>query len=218
MATTHTVQQGESVSAIAQKYGFPNWKALYDHPDNQSFKALRPDPSLIFPGDKIAIPEIKKAIFKAKLNKKQAFRSQIKKETISLKVGAIGGKLWCDRKVELEVDGDTIESKTDAEGVAQFKLPKNHSNNAILSIYTPKETTIPSYRVEVKLGHLDPIEEIIGQKARLIALGYDCGSLTNTTTNLFEETIKAFQLNFDLKVDGICGPQTQKQLKQEYGC
>lgn len=167
---------------------------------------------------KLQFQQIEKAIFKAKLNKKQTFRARVKKENISLKVGAIGGKTWCDRKVELEVDGEIIESKTDADGIAEFKLPKNHGHNGVLSIYTPKETSKPSYRVDIKIGHLDPLEEIIGQKARLIALGYDCGPLTNTTTGRFEGSVKAFQTEFGLKIDGICGAETQKHLKKEYGC
>ena len=126
--------------------------------------------------------------------------------------------LWSDRKVELLIDDDIIESTTDEEGIAEFKLPKRHSQKAILNIYTPKETSKPSYSVEVKLGHLDPITELTGQQARLSALGFDCGLLTPKTNKRYEKALEDYQQLMGLKVDGICGPETQKSLEKEYGC
>jgi len=218
MAKMHIVQQGESVSSIARKYGFPDWQALFDHPDNVDFKQLRPNPDIIYPADKIAIPDISDARFKAKLNQKQVFRTQVKKDIVKLKVGAIGGVVWADRKVELEVDDIFIESKTDSEGIAEFKLPKQCSDQAILHVFTLKETIKATYRIEVKLGHLDPVSEMIGQQARLTALGFDCGSLTHAVTKQYEKALMAFQHEYELDVDGICGPNTQKTLEKEYGC
>jgi hypothetical protein len=42
---------------IAGKYGFKDWKAIYDHPSNADFRRRRPNPHLILPGDRIAIPD-----------------------------------------------------------------------------------------------------------------------------------------------------------------
>lgn len=218
MAKIHNVQQGETVSSIARKYGFPDWESLYNHPDNADLKDLRPNPDLIYPKDKVVIPERNVAQFKAKLNEKQTFRSKAKRNTIKLKVGAIGGSLWANRKVELKIDEEIIESTTDDDGVAEFKLPKRHSNIAILNIYTEKETSKPCYSVEVKLGHLDPITELTGQQARLTALGFDCGLLTPKTNKRYEKALEEYQQVMGLKVDGICGPETQKSLEKEYGC
>jgi N-acetylmuramoyl-L-alanine amidase len=218
MAKIHNVQQGETVSSIARKYGFPDWQALYNHPDNSALKEKRPNPDLIYPKDEIAIPERNLAKFKAKLNEKQTFKSKAKRNVIKLKIGAIGGVLWANRKVELKVDEDIIESTTDDDGIAVFRLPKRHSHTAILNIYTLKETSKPSYSVEVKLGHLDPITELTGQQARLSALGFDCGLLTPKTNKRYEKALVEYQQAMGLIVDGICGPETQKSLEKEYGC
>lgn len=53
----HTVARGETLSLIARKYGILDWRALYEHPQNASFRAFRPDPDLILPGDRIVIPQ-----------------------------------------------------------------------------------------------------------------------------------------------------------------
>lgn len=52
----HIVKQGEYLSLIAQKYGIPNWQTLYNHPNNAEFRKNRPNPNLIYPGDKLFIP------------------------------------------------------------------------------------------------------------------------------------------------------------------
>jgi hypothetical protein len=218
MTKFHTVSQGESVAIIAKKYGFPSWDILYNHSDNSGFKTLRPNPDIIFPGDKIFIPELQKSRFNVKANQRHVFRSQAKKDDVVIKIGAIGGTIWSDRKVELDINGSIVESKTDAKGNANFKLPKGHAEEAILLVYTLKDTNNPSYRVSVKLGHLDPITEYIGQQARLTALGYDCGLLTNKANQRFENATNDFQTDNELTVDGICGPNTQQTLEKVFGC
>ena len=59
MGKKHVVKRGECLSRIARAYGFKSYRELYDHPDNAAFKARRPDPNLIQPGDELQIPERK---------------------------------------------------------------------------------------------------------------------------------------------------------------
>jgi hypothetical protein len=56
MSAAYTVKQGDTLSAIARKHGISIWQDLYKHPDNAAFRARRPNPDLIFPGDVIMIP------------------------------------------------------------------------------------------------------------------------------------------------------------------
>ena len=57
MATIHTVKKGETLGGIAKANGFKSFREIYDHPDNAAFKAKRPNPNLIFPGDVLVIPD-----------------------------------------------------------------------------------------------------------------------------------------------------------------
>jgi hypothetical protein len=57
MSTPYTVKRGDTLTRIANRHGFRNWRAIYDHPDNAGFKRLRPNPNLIYPGDVIQIPD-----------------------------------------------------------------------------------------------------------------------------------------------------------------
>ena len=51
----YTVKSGDSLSAIAAKFGLPSWQALYNDPLNAAFKAYHPNPDLIDPGDILVI-------------------------------------------------------------------------------------------------------------------------------------------------------------------
>ena len=53
----YTVQQGECLSSIARKCGFPDYATLYRDPENAAFRKKRPNPNVICPGDVLFIPD-----------------------------------------------------------------------------------------------------------------------------------------------------------------
>ena len=53
----HVVKPGECFTRIAERYGFSDYKALYDHPDNADLKKKRPNPNVLHPGDRIVVPD-----------------------------------------------------------------------------------------------------------------------------------------------------------------
>ena len=54
---THIVRAGENLTAIARKYGYSDWKTIYDHARNADFRKKRPNPNVIMPGDEIYVPD-----------------------------------------------------------------------------------------------------------------------------------------------------------------
>lgn len=55
---THIVEAGETLSGIAESYGFDDYHCLYDAWVNPELVAKRPDPNRIFSGDEIVIPPV----------------------------------------------------------------------------------------------------------------------------------------------------------------
>lgn len=51
----YTVKSGDTLSGIA-KLSDTTWQQIYNDPSNAAFRAKRPNPNLIFPGDVINIP------------------------------------------------------------------------------------------------------------------------------------------------------------------
>jgi hypothetical protein len=56
MAQNHIVVKGDTLSGIAKKHGFKDWRTIYNDPSNAAFRRKRPNPNLIFPGDVVVIP------------------------------------------------------------------------------------------------------------------------------------------------------------------
>jgi peptidoglycan hydrolase-like protein with peptidoglycan-binding domain len=94
------------------------------------------------------------------------------------------------------------------------------------------QTPVMDVVMPIKIGHLDPVEEVSGQQARLNNLGYSAGPFLGKTEEenaaLFRSAIEEFQCDHfpeprrpdgvPVEVDGICGPKTQQKLKQVHGC
>jgi hypothetical protein len=57
VSNTYVVKSGDTLSGIAHTKGYKSWKDIYFHPDNQAFRSRRPNPNLIFPGDKLLLPD-----------------------------------------------------------------------------------------------------------------------------------------------------------------
>jgi hypothetical protein len=57
MSKPYTVRPGDNLTIIARRVGLRSWQELYNSPDNASFRAKRPNPNLIFPGDVIMVPD-----------------------------------------------------------------------------------------------------------------------------------------------------------------
>ena len=82
-----------------------------------------------------------------------------------------------------------------------------------LTLSTP-DTVIP---IAIKIGDLDPVTEISGQIARLNNLGYFAEDIKSPDHVTVESAVEEFQCDNNLAVDGVCGPNTQAQLKKVHG-
>lgn len=52
----YTVVRGDTLAAIARRHGLNSWQELYHHPENAAFRAKRPNPNVIHPGDVLMVP------------------------------------------------------------------------------------------------------------------------------------------------------------------
>ncbi len=56
MSFPYTIQYGDTLTSIAQRHGLASWKDIYYLPENAPFRAKRPNPDKIYPGDVVLIP------------------------------------------------------------------------------------------------------------------------------------------------------------------
>ncbi len=216
----HKVKQGERLSSIAKYYGFGSADVIYNHSDNANFKSLRPNPDIIHVGDEICIPEINPAKYQIELNKKTTFVRKHPKETLSIMLNFEEDEETQGAGIDAILIVDDVEytSKSDADGLVEWKLPKTSTRTGIVKLFLEPDQNEATHAFEVKLGDLNPVSENTGIQARLNGLGFDCGRIDNKLKDKSEAAIRKFQEANGLTIDGIAGLNTQQALEKKYGC
>ncbi len=220
MSSYHTVAQGEHLSSIAKKYGFSSYKTIWDHSQNAELKNKRQNPNVIFPGDRLFIPDREEKTESRNTEKKHRFELKREKLKLRLVLEDLYEKPIANAKCELHVEGEQFKLTTDGQGKIERDIKP--TDERVFLIIQDTQTPINEIVIPIKIGHLDPVDEVSGQKARLNNLGYFAGPVEGKTEDenkaLFLSAIEEFQCDHELLVDGKCGPATQAKLKQVHGC
>ncbi|GAC1457373.1 MAG: hypothetical protein PVSMB1_07140 [Gemmatimonadaceae bacterium] len=178
MGTVHQVQQGEYLALIARKYGFHDWRTIYDSPDNADLRKRRPNPNVLYPGDKVHIPDKRPKHVPAATGRAHRFKVKGPGRTMLRVVlkdekGQVLGNVPCT----LEVGGRKDKIKSTAQGVIEKKIP--------LGTKTAK-LTLDRWAItwDLEVGELDPVEDPVGKaavisgvQARLNNLVFHCGAV-----------------------------------------
>jgi N-acetylmuramoyl-L-alanine amidase len=215
MPTIHVVKQGECFSRIARRYGFVDYKKLYEHPDNAELRKKRPNPNVLFPGDQIAIPapaSTKSKAASAPTGQVHRFVLASPPRLVRLALKDAEGKPLANTPYTLTVEGEQVEGNTDGQGLLEQKVPYT-ATQALL------ECAGQSWQLE--LGHLNPMENtpdegVSGAEARLINLGYALEPTGRMTPEL-RSAIRAFQHRSGLEVTGRLDGNTIKKLTELHG-
>jgi N-acetylmuramoyl-L-alanine amidase len=211
----HIVEQGECLSKIAARYGFRNFRTIYEHPANADLRSKRPNPNLLFPGDSIFIPDKtskEEAVPDARLHR---FQMTSSRRFLRLVIQGLDGKAMASTEYDLEIEGNLQHDVTGPDGLIECWIPAEARNGSL---------TIRGYSWPLSIGDLNPLDKtadqgVSGIQARLKNLGYDPGPIDGISGPLTEAAIREFQAdNPPLAVDGVCGPKTRAILVQVYGC
>lgn len=217
MAEYHIVSQGEHLSGIAANYGFTSYHEIWDHPNNADLKGKRKNPNVLFPGDRLFVPDRETGKYSRSTDKRHTFKVKQSPLKLRLVLQDQYEKPIDSANCLLVVEGDSHKLTTDSQGKLELVIPPT-ARSAYLVVQDPEETPHDGIAVSIKIGDLDPVEEISGQQARLRNLGYFWGEVDGNSSQDFLSAVEEFQCENQLTVDGICGPQTQAKLKQEHGC
>lgn len=205
----HAVKQGDSLAKIAKKYGFSNWRTIYDHADNAELRQKRPNPNILYPGDKVAIPEKTTKEDSGETEQRHRFRFKGDRLWLRIALKDTRNQPLANTFYRLDVGGKAIEGATDGNGLLEQEIPPDAEKGLLV---------IEDREILLKVGHLDPVDTITGWQARLNNLGYNAGEVNGIEDDQTRSAIEEFQCNHGLKVDGIMGPKTQAKLKEVHGC
>ncbi|MFA6045734.1 MAG: peptidoglycan-binding protein [Phycisphaerales bacterium] len=215
----YVVQQGDHISKIASDHGLRLWETIWNHPDNAELKAKRVNPNVLLPGDELEVPEREEREENCATGQRHRFQAKTDGLVLRVKTLDFGQVPVANAEATLWIAGDFEHLNTDGNGMIEKPLPLNATEGRLRVV---AETLAGTLDVPLGIGELDPVDEVTGQIGRLNNLGYDAGEVEPPADAIAKERLKSaieeFQCDQGLKVDGICGPNTQKKLKEAHGC
>jgi hypothetical protein len=216
MEDYYTVIQGDHLSKIAKDNGFTDYNIIWNHPNNSDLKKQRQNPNILLPGDQLFIPDMEQKQESGATDKKHTFVVDKKTLKLRLVLEDFYEKPIAGAQCALLVNGQVYQLTTDGNGKLEQEIPLDAKEGTL--IIRGDQTPFANEVLPIRIGHLDPVEEISGQVGRLNNLGYSAGKIDGSDEEEFSSAVQEFQCDNGLTVDGICGSQTQAKLKQVCGC
>ncbi|MCA9312191.1 MAG: peptidoglycan-binding protein [Phycisphaerales bacterium] len=204
----HEVVQGEDVKQIAfERAGMRRPAPVLEHGSNSNLLAHR-NPNVLRPGDRIFIPESARRDEGADTGSRHRFR-RVGQRELRLRLHTPDGEPMRKAAYQINVNGTWREGETDDTGLLRQPLP-----------LTRCDVILRADGVDVKLlvAHLNPVETVTGQQARLNNLGFFSGPVDGIVGPRTRAATRAFQKSRGITDDGIIGPVTRAHLVDAFGC
>lgn len=212
MAENYLVKQGDCISSIAFDNGhFPD--AIWNHPNNAELKDQRKNENALMPGDVVHVPDKRPKEVSGGTNSVHKYR--LKNTPAQLRLQLLeDDKPKSNLPYTLTVEGKQVSKsgdRTDSRGFVIATVPPS-AKSGILELIDGDVTT----EYELKLGHLNPSDEISGVKHRLNNLGFYEGPIDNNKNEEFKVAIQDYQEQFRLGSSGELDQKTKDHLRQKH--
>jgi hypothetical protein len=215
--STHVVRQGESFATIARDHGFTR-DALYSHADNSELRGKRPNPNVLHPGDRVAVPE-KGSLKKVSVSAGTLHRFTVKLPKLELRIKLldIQGKPIANETYTLQVGGTEVSGRTGADGRIAHTIGDRVARGRL---------TIFGRAITLQFGTINPLRDVLdgglsGARERLRNLGYDVGaggSGSGTLDSGTRTALALFQHHAGIAVTGKLDEATAAKLADAHGC
>ena len=199
-----TATQGDSITSLAHDNGH-FWPKVWDHGENSALKAKRKNPNQIMEGDDVFIPELESKLESRGVDSRHVFKRKGVPAKLKMQLFLLGEPRRNEDYV-LELDGKLITGKLDGDGKLEQFIPPNCKGGS-LKLKSGKEI------IPIKLGFLNPIDEISGVKQRLNNLGFRCGGEDNEWSDQAKAALKDFQSKHKLADSGELDAATKSKLQ-----
>jgi N-acetylmuramoyl-L-alanine amidase len=219
---SYVVRQGDYLARLAHLHGF-DAEEVWNHPKNEALRALRRDPEVLAPGDVIYLPRKAQAGLPFAAEGVNRYRATVPRVPLRLRfkdgAGPLANEAWV-----IEGSASPAEGTTDAEG--QLEVVTSPHVASFTVRFPARERAFT-----VRVGHLDPLEEESGVRARLTQLGYlppplgplfgidepgALGTLSGEGDRL-RAAIRDFQRAEGLEVTGMVDDATREVLWKAHG-
>ncbi len=206
----YIVRQGDYLTKLGHLKGFDAAKAWADSA-NDDIRKKRSSMDTLEPGDIVYIPDVAPKQIPIHGGIVNHYIARIPKVPVNLKLQVGGTVLQKEPVVIRGIGPKPVESATDENGILTTSV-KVHVREIEVELPQRNRT------LRVRVGDMDPINELSGLQKRLTHLGFYVP--TKTGTENFDaldpaqilSALKAFQASKKLKVTGKLDDDTKKAL------
>jgi len=208
-AFTHTIDQGDCISKLAEKHGhFPD--TIWQDDGNADLRRERDDMNILLPGDEIHIPAIRAEQHDGDTEKRHRFRRKGVPAKFKVRMMALG-EPHADVPYQIKIDGTLGEGQTDGDGyLEEWIAPTAQVAEVTLQLPEREE------RYVFQLGHQDPIDQPSGVQQRLRNLGFEV-EVTERLDDQTRDALTLFQQMNDLDPTGEIDDATKSKLDELHG-
>ena len=207
MPTYYEVEEGDGIEKIAYENGLA-WETVWHHPENTQLRDLRKRPNILMPGDIVYVPDRERGQVSRPTDQTHKFVRKGVPASMNLRLMR-NGKPRRNLPYVLNVDGQSIPGKTDADGWIRVTLPPNAEQATLLLNGGQEQRT-------VRIGAVDPIDTIQGAQRRLLNLGLYDGAVDGVLEGKTVAALRTFQRSRSLAVTGKLDPATQAALQRAH--
>ncbi|WP_437596088.1 peptidoglycan-binding protein [Sorangium sp. So ce590] len=209
MAEKHTVEPGECIASIAFERGFfPD--TLWKLAANSELRRARGNPNVLLPGDVVEIPDKRLGAAACVTAQRHVFRRRGVPEKLNIELRAENAPR-ADLAYVLTIDGIAHEGRTGSDGRVKAWIPPG-ARRGTLAIGEAE-------RYELALGHLAPVSEEKGVRARLVSLGYlphEAEAAPEGAAPVIA-AVREFQRAQELEPTGVVDETTRRALVTVHG-
>lgn len=219
--STHVIEPGDWLGAIAEQYGFDHWSRIWDHPSNDGIRELRGSPDLVLVGDEVQIPESDGRAGIEVASGSRAVFTVRGVDTLRLRVAGLGPFIAAFGPMTYTLEaGSQISEGTLDQDDQELTIPLEPA------AHKAKLTLMGTDVYEFHVGGLGPVEEEEGAHARLANLGFRGdlragGTAGDEDVELVAEprvqAVRAFQGKHGLEQTGTLDQPTREKVRTEYG-
>jgi hypothetical protein len=205
----HVVQPQETLSSLAERYGFRHLATIWERPENAALRAKRKDPHMLVPGDRVFIPDHGTKSFSRGTNSVHQFVAKRSGLKLRLRFLDVHGPDRASEPVQVAIDGQETAHKRDGRGVLELEIPRGAKEGVL---------RIGELRLPFQIGALAPIDELKGRVARLWDLGYDAGDPAGSDKEALRWALEEFQCDAGSAHPAPSGDKADQALRAHFGC
>jgi hypothetical protein len=214
MPEKYIAQKNDCMASIAAKFGFGDYKLIYDDALNADLKTKRPNPNLLCAGDKVMIPDRQLKEESCATDQKHVFELKRQKTKLRIQLKDDKDQFLADKKYELKLGDLLIEDSTDGQGFIEQEIDPRLTSGK-LKVFTGDEK-LKVLVWDIAIGQLEPPDTDRGVQHRLKNLGYYFGPLNGNIDDKTQSSVEAYKGDSGMTKDKTVDDPLKNTLRDDH--